>query len=69
MELTVFWIHALPRGHIELPEVGCAGKNVPVELSIGEDCLLVGTISLIGTNIATGQVDEEDELVSYLDIS
>jgi hypothetical protein len=54
MELTVFWIHAFPRRHIELPEVGRAGKNVPVELSIGEDCLLVRTIPLIGTNIATG---------------
>jgi len=54
MELTVFWIHAFPRRHIELPEVGCACKNVPVEFSISEDCLLVGTISLVGTNIATG---------------
>jgi hypothetical protein len=54
MEPTVFWIHAFPRRHIELPEVGGASKNVPVEPSIREDCLLVGAISLIGTNIATG---------------
>jgi hypothetical protein len=64
MELTAFWIHAFPRRQIELPEVGCTGKNVPVELSIGENRLLVGTIPLIGTNIATGQVDEEDELIT-----
>jgi len=64
MELTAFWIYALPGRQIELPEVGCTGKNVPIELSVGEVCLLVGTMSLIGTNIATGQVDEEDELIT-----
>jgi hypothetical protein len=53
MELTVFWIHTFPRRNIELPEVGCASKNVPIELSIGEDCLLVGTIPLISTNISS----------------
>jgi hypothetical protein len=57
MELTAFWVHAFPCRKIELPEVGCTGKNVPIELSVGEDCLLVGAISLIGTNIGAGQVD------------
>jgi hypothetical protein len=69
MELTAFWVHAFPCRKIELPEVGCTGKNVPIELSVGEYCLLVGAISLIGTNIGAGQVDQEDELIADLDIS
>src|SRR5262249_40426803 len=68
-ELTAFWIHPFSRRHIELPGVGGTGENVPVELPIGERGLLVRTISLIGTDVAAGQVDEEDEFISHLDIS
>jgi len=66
IELTALWIDSFPRRQIELPHVGCTGEDMPVELPIGKGGLLVGTIPLIGANVAAGQVDEEDELIPRL---
>jgi hypothetical protein len=68
-ELTAFWIDSFPRKEIELPQVGWTGEYVAVELPIGKVSLLVGTIPLIRANAPSGQVDKEDEFITYLEIS
>jgi hypothetical protein len=68
IELAALWIDALPCRQIELPHVGCTGEEVPIEVPIGEGGLLVGTMTLIGTDVAAGQVDEEDERIPDVDI-
>jgi len=68
IELAALWIDSVPCRQIELPHVGCTGEDVPIEVPIGEGGPLVGTMPLIGADIAAGQVDEEDELIPNLDI-
>ena len=48
--------------------MGCTGEDVPVQFPIGESALLMRTMSLIGTNVATVQVDKENELIPNLNI-
>jgi len=69
IELAALRIDPFPRRQIELPQMGCTGEDVPLELPIGECGLLMGTIPLIGANVSASQVDEEDALITYLDIS
>lgn len=68
IELAALWIDSFPRRQIELPQVGCTGEDLPVEMPSGECGLLVGTITLIGADFAAGQVDKEDDLTPHLDI-
>jgi len=69
IELAALGIDSLPCRQVELPQVGCTGEELPIEVPICECGPLVGTMTLIGTNFATGQVDEEDELIPHVDIS
>src|SRR4029450_3510346 len=69
IELAALWIDSFPRRQIELPQVGCTGEDLPIEVPIGECGPLVGTMTLIGADVAAGQVDKEDELIPHLDIS
>src|SRR5262249_1431774 len=65
---TALWIDAFPRRQIELPQVGCTGEDAAFQLPIRERGPLVGTVPLISANVAAGQVDQEDELIPYLNI-
>src|SRR5262245_66642567 len=69
IELAALGIDSLPCRQIELPQVGCTGEELPIEVPIGECGPLVGTMTLIGANVAAGQVDEEDEIIPHLDSS
>jgi len=68
VKLTPLRIDSLSRKYIELPQVGCTSEDVTVKFPVGEGGLLVRTISLIGSNVATIQVDEEDEFIPNLNI-
>ena len=48
--------------------MGCTGEDVPVEFPIGKGAFLMRTISLIGANVSTVQVDKENELIPNLNI-
>src|SRR5262245_56055287 len=69
IELAALWIDSLPCRQVELPQVGCTGKDVPVELPVGECGPLLGTMTLISADFATGQVHEQDKLIPHSDIN
>jgi len=69
IELAALGIDSLPCRQVELPQVGCTGEELPIEVPIGKCGPLVGTMTLIGADFAAGQVDEEDELIPHVDIS
>jgi hypothetical protein len=57
---SVAWVYALPASDVELPFVARAGQDVLFQISIGKECPLVRTATVVGADCSAIEINQEN---------